>query len=355
MLPLVFLGALGSGMAQMPDAESLEQQVLDYRRSLHAAELILHQTAHYRVTNPRTVTRTTFIWLDGDSIRCDIIAKPEKATEEERQITCNNCQLKKYFMSYTEIKSDPGKIPIIFEPLNEQIDPNRAQILDPRLLGMEAVESANLCRSRLDSVVGRPDRSKPEITRDQRNGVDCYRISYKLRSGDDVRVWIDSQRGPSVLRMEIDFQIDGERCMDSVESELHDFGKGLWFPRKTTYVRECKGKLVELKAREVAEIEVKSLNQSLPEKVFNLAGMSLREGTPIVGLHDVSKGPVFWDGNQISSKAGYRLPAEIEASNTVGRSRKWLVWLSIGSGVLAVLLVAVYVPRRLGLGKRKEH
>src|SRR5262249_15291147 len=159
-----------------------------------------------------------------------------------------------------ELKSDDGRVPIVFEPLNAKIDPARAQILDPRLLGMDLVESPNLALSRLDKFLGRPDRSKPLIFKDDWHGSLCWRLEYKLRMGNDVKVWILPDSGPSVRRIEMAFTLQGEKCIDAVESDLANLKSGIWFPTKVVFTRTCPGKkLAKLNIREAVKVEIKSL------------------------------------------------------------------------------------------------
>jgi hypothetical protein len=180
------------------------------------------------------------------------------------------------------------------EKLGPQSAPLACPVIDPRLLGLVIVSSPNLAQSHFEEYVGAADRSPPSIKKTNWNGKDCLRIDYSFLGGNSkVRMWVAPDRGPSIVRMEIESRGRGKHLVDTVECEFAaPHRSGYWYPTSCVYERKIDGKTTE---RELVTVEILSLNEALPTEVFKIAGMGIPKGTPVTGLPN-ARGSRSWDG-----------------------------------------------------------
>lgn len=86
------------------------------------------------------------------------------------------------------------------------------------------------------------------------------------------------------------------------------------------------------------EIEVISINEPIPDEVFTLAGLGLREATPV--YTDIYKKGAAWDGSKlvpVNRSKKSNIPVEDQP-----RSRRWLYFVSIMTG-LSSLILFIYI------------
>jgi hypothetical protein len=334
-----FLIALGLAMGQgeiPPAVGDLERRTIDHRRSIRQAKLVL-RAVNVRSGEPNAYPSETFIWLDNDKIRCDDWCTFRGDKAPHRELSCRNCQLPGHFVRYHQLEI--LNVAVKVYPMPPVADPASEWILDPRCLGMVPMPSSDLFQCQLDSTLGRTDRGDISTRTDSWKGLPCQLIECENAAGHHTKVWIATDRGPSVVRIEI----TAGKLMQAVESELAMLDSGYWFPRRCEYcsVRDGKDEV-----REKVEVEVLSLNKPVDPAVFTLAGMNIQRNTPIVGISDEMHGPVVWDGSAVVSTHNRQLPDDIQEANRASHGRSWLTTLSVVSGAAAFLAFVVYVRGR---------
>jgi hypothetical protein len=190
--------------------------------------------------------------------------------------------------------------------------------------------------------VGRADRGEATARRGSWQGRDCWQVDYRDLRGTSYRYYVDPERGPSVIRLEVSWDDAGRHFVDAVETDLAVFGPTrAWFPRSCVYVRTQDGRHVE---KEIVDVEVVALNEPLAADAFKLAGMNIPPDTLIAGLHD-PRGLLFWDGKEIVPESA--LPGDEYASGPA--TRRWLLLANavFFAGVAAFLLWRYRLQRRL--------
>jgi hypothetical protein len=307
MLSLVSFFALNatlySGIAEdLPAAEDVEKQVLEYRRALKTAEIQLSQATYSKENGPPDDERRTKIWFDGKKLRNDLVYRLSGEKTYHREIHGRHCEREGYLLYYTDEKPPPGvAYGLEFHKIGPDTDPASCPVIDPRLLGLIIRPSYNLPDSHLDEFVRPSDRHPPSIRKTRVNGKELLLVEYTFLSGTRVREWIATDRGPSIVRMESEYDKDGKPCIHSLVCDFADAptAGGYWFPKSCTYHYTIDGKMGAL--REVATIDVISLNKPIPPEAFTLAGMGITQGSTITGLPraDKADGLPEWNGDTI--------------------------------------------------------
>jgi hypothetical protein len=197
--------------------------------------------------------------------------------------------------------------------------------------------SPNLSDAHLESYIGRADRSTPSIQTTALDGKPCWMISYVDKKACSVRAWIDAQRGPSVVRMEVEWTARGKHFVDAIQSDLKEWPPSrVWFPSRCTYSRKVDHKEAE---REVVDVDVISLNMGVDPRVFTLLGMEVRPETPLTGYRD-PRGSVVWNGAEIAPER-----AQLAALPRTPSHRLFLLVNAAAFAILAALLVWRYLRR----------
>jgi hypothetical protein len=346
MLHLMAFVLLAPGQAAPAQISGFERQVIDYRRAIRQAELVMSSRTF---KNSKEIDREpkTYFWLDGDRLRCDRWLKLEGEDEPTRRIYCRNCQIDKHFVFYSGQKLPKGKVMVLDIHEMTRATAPQERIPEFRALGMAAEQIGD--SESFEAVLAYPNRENLALTPETLNGVDCQRLSYRVPGGGSVRAWIAKDRGPSVMRIEIESEFRGKRLSFLADSELEKMS-GVWFPKKYTYIHRVDGVEVD---RRVIDVQVKSFNKPIDPEVFTVAGIGIPPQTPIMGITDVRRGQLIWDGKEIVSRNKQPLPPEVKESNKAHRKRSWLIGVSAGSAVLAAFCVGLYFRRRPAEGGTK--
>ncbi len=208
-------------------------------------------------------------------------------------------------------------------------------------LGFVPNSVAALGKYRLDFLFGRPDRSGLTVTQEMWKGQDCYRIVFKTERGPTAQIWIVPAWGGSVVKVQLSGQTKAGKpliatpLIETVETEVAPAGPGgIWFPRVCTYTRTLGG---ELEKRQVAKVEVVSINQPIDPRAFSLAGMDLPARTPVVtGQANPKKAILSWDGEKLVDATNI-LSSQRSHPSIVDRPdaalRLWL-WAAAAAGLV---------------------
>ncbi|MDR2651134.1 MAG: hypothetical protein LBC68_02295 [Prevotellaceae bacterium] len=180
-------------------------------------------------------------------------------------------------------------------------------IPDPRWFGYTAFTLENsIYENPLEIYGSKIDDHKPayKIFSDSCNGIDCWRIDFKLETISPYSLWLAKSDLNRVICLERHFEVDeGEKIIfiDRVESETEKFQGEIWFPTKLRYRRTENGKVT---MRLDATIKVISLNEPLPPNTFYPKGVDfLKPDTPVVWALDrdrpAEEGELVWNGEEV--------------------------------------------------------
>lgn len=354
MQPLaVHLILVASAVGQLPaqvDVASVERAALANRQAVRTAFLSVrcNYKSYSKPTDDRRSEAT--IWMDGDRLRTDHVDHYPGLGEAagKRYIECFNCERPGHQVSYPELPHVAGRI----EPMISGKPRKAAATIDPRLFGYVPMDYSTLGHFRLDSYIGRTDRSDPLLTREMLDGVECRVVRYTLVQGKvRVTTWFDSKRGYIPLRMEsTEGNIDHEFRM-SVSVVPQSVGNGLWYPKSVRFTLHQASKLETDETIEMTEVRI---NQPIPDETFALKGMGIADGThfSIVGTKEESW---VWRNGQLVTGAsedakrvkehGIPNPEPVPLLPSA-RPRYWLYGVGAGLAVGGALLVWRALRRR---------
>jgi hypothetical protein len=320
------------------DVAAVEKAALANRQAVRTAYVVLRRDyrSHKDPADNRKAEAT--IWMDGDRLRTDHVDHYPGLGDQagRRYIECFNCERPGHHLTYPEVPHVVGRL----EPVpGGKFESVRATI-DPRLIGYVPVTYGVLWHFRLDSYIGRADRSDPQLTREALNGVDCRVVRYTFVQGKvQVAIWFDPKRGHHPLR--IVHAENGFRM--AVDVEPQPAGNGLWYPKTVRFTEHVGGKLA---IEEVVEVTEVRLNEPIPADTFMLRGMGIADGThfSVYGTKPTERSWV-WTGGQLVPLA--KLEAERERREGVpnpepvplvstARPRYWLYAVAAGLVVAAV-------------------
>ena len=208
------------------------------------------------------------------------------------------------------------------------------EIFDPRLVGTVVSPFALLKHEHLESVVGSVDRDPPKLRRETWKGKDCWVVSFHNNVQVYLEFWVVPSLGNSVVRNII--KPSSEKLVTQ-EIEVAPVGNtGLWFPRSYVYEVLNKGKVDE---REEFRVTKVSLNESIDEKVFTLAGMNIAPDTTLAcETPDGQSQTLTWTGAELVNHVN---PTFVKRPPPTS-SRSWLVPLAVGAALIAIAALALY-------------
>jgi hypothetical protein len=316
----------------------VEKQAVEYRRSIQRGHIVLKQKGYIGGSNKVDAEATTIIRFDGTRNRRDLMLSwPGRTIIPEREIRCLGCEEDGYTLLYREEKATTDRQVAI--TLNKSRPADRAEFIDPRLLGMVPVSVGNLIGYHLEYYVNRADRNLPTVERTDWKGKEGWRVSYTTLIGQPIRLWIVPEWGYAVVRMELernDKIVQGLKDTVETEYEMKKAG-GIWFPRRLVYERFDFKKPV---SKQVTDVEVVSLNEPLPPSAFKLSGMDLPKPWPVL----FGGRPYVWDGQQLVPEEKYQEPPLAQ-----GPSRWLLITAATLSALVALTCVYLYfAPRKSG-------
>jgi hypothetical protein len=332
---ILFLCAL---LPAAPPA-AVEEQILAARRRIVRGELVIdsRDVSGSILKDPHPpVPCEHRLWFDGDKVRHDRLFR-SPAGNPNRMIKCRNCPNRNDFIRHT---IEPGNRAARVlqlarirpdEQTNEWFD-----VLDPRGLGMVSGPAANLVNSRYDAFVGSPDRTNVSASDQVWNGKPCVRIDFTARTGAAGQIWAVPEWDHNVVRIFGTATVNGVAFVQSLEVEVARVGPdGPWFPAKCTYsdIRDGRSRF-----RLVERIQVKSLNQPIDPRVFQLAGMDIPPRTLVTDPNSPTPKLLEWDGEKLGPPNSV-VHGPPPAPSVVERPSPWAAyrpWLWAASCVAAV-------------------
>lgn len=336
-----------------PSLAELEQSALAYRRAITRGHVVVKSTSLKKSDNPAANERTTNVWFDGRRLRNDLFIHYAEAAPVHRELYCRAGSgpdsALDYAIYYSEQKQPEGTtLAIHMDELNERWN---IPMLHPNMIGMAVDDTPNLAQHNSDALVGRTDRTDLHLVRDGEISGNIWQITYLGSGREQVSLWLDADKGPSVIRARLEWPPDKARVVDSIEITLQPCGAArLWYPVRAVYKRHIDDDLYD---GEEAEIEVLSLNEDLPDDAFALAGMGLPARTPLGPLKEKGTGRLLeWDGKNIVPRPYGPNAPSLPPETAPAKRGGWRLVLFVNAIILAVL--AAGLIGRLLFAKRRN-
>lgn len=309
------IGLASTAWAEEPPPSAAELEALAARRAIKSAVVEI-ESKMFAPTGEVTWESTRKLWLSGDNRRQDWrqqrVAAPAPGEEDapragkeppkgrivrpgdpKRILTCYSGG---DFIHWTELPDGVPPVALNLRKGEAGKEFKGETPLDPRWLGMAPIDVGNLLHyGAVDSLVGNPKRTKVTETKDTWEGKPAVRVRFEhTKVGTAmIEVWIVPEWGHSVVR--VSESDDKEKVEQWVENKVAlDKSSKLWFPISCVVGRTKEGKKTR---EEESTITVKSLNEPVDPKVFELAGMDLPVGTPVINFAE--GGSYVWNGKEL--------------------------------------------------------
>lgn len=225
-------------------------------------------------------------------------------------------------------------------------------IPDFRLLGICPDSFSLLYRSKIEDLLGAPDRLEPVVTEVDYQGMRAVLSQYKRANGQTRSFWILPDSGYCVARVEYNTPVgEGTRTV-TLESELKKYPSDVWFPSKVERKVTKNGVLI---GHEVVTITNAEFNHEIPARIFTLEGFEPPEGTIFQDFTTANAGHIVFKAGDSKPFVPTAPPPPKARPETAdmrrGRSaRKWFVIVNaiFALGCFVVLLYRKYRQRNSG-------
>jgi len=316
----------GSELAA-PTIHDLDQATLSHRRGISTGQFIVES----HLDDPENRVHSTFnavTYLDGDSIREDL-------TERGRRQTVCFTPAGSYEYEYI-----PGVNAIVVARQKHYAELARSQrkLLEPRRLMMYPAWYRAVSNFPLDVLIGSTLRENLTIAKDDRFKPSSWRVSCTYKRDWAVTYWVVPAEDFEVARIEMDGTPGaGKKFAASVDARL-ERTDGFWFPAYIHFRETVDGALYY---DEELLITARAVNQPLDPHTFQLAGLGVSPGTPIVSIPEDKRGTLKWDGHSIAVMTSDELLARGRTAPQNSRARSQQV-LFVSSLVIALFAAGVY-------------
>lgn len=286
------------------------------------------------------------VHVDGDRWRVDF-TRPYRAPvsgdtpAEFTEISCFGCIAPGRFVFWSnELIKGVGRAAVsVYDPASVPAD-ERQPAVDVRLLGMVPEPVLETATSSLEWYWS-PTHQQPgsvQIDELEEGETRLWRARWTHSRGHAVVFWVSPTQGFAVRRIEI----SGKTWRKLLEVDLQpvDADGIRWYPAVCRFEYHADG---ELQKREVANIEILSMNQKLPEATWSLASFpGLPAGTTVRDQEELPReeNRRIWNGREIVP--AHDVPVAEETPIPRGGTRI-VLWLNLG---VLCLVAGVYLLRR---------
>jgi hypothetical protein len=168
------------------------------------------------------------------------------------------------------------------------------------------------------------------------DGESLTRIDYQDTDGDIGEIWIDSSRGPSVVKVVHTASAKGRKVVDSLDVTVVD-NDGIWFPQKLVHRRTVGDAPPYVETVVLSDV---TLNADFDVSLFNVEGFGLAPGSSVIMSPSEGK-PWIWDGADLVERATTIVREELRPAP----KSSWTSWLIRLNVVVVVVLVLTYLRR----------
>jgi hypothetical protein len=218
-----------------------------------------------------------------------------------------------------------------------------SRVLNVQALGMDSGGVNLLHIAHVESLLNRADRIGPTVHDEQRNGMDTWRIDYRLKienqkTEPSIALWIAPSQGFGVVGIEVRFERNGKHYKTVIDSQLKKYPLGeIWYPSKV--VRLVK-KEDEVQSHQVILVEEARFGHQIDDAAFSLGGLDLKPGREAVDSTVDKPRAKIWDGEKLVDPSC--VPAATPSNPVRNRRPRWL---QLTLAVVLGLTAAVYFWR----------
>jgi hypothetical protein len=286
------------------------------------------------------------VHVDGDRWRIDL-TRPyrspvsDQTPPEFTEVSCFGCVAPDRFVFWSnELIKGVDRIAVsVYDPASVPAHEQHPAV-DVRLLGMVPEPVLETSTSSLERYWS-PTNQEPgsvEIDEIEEGVIHLWRARWRHVRGFDVEFWVSPTQSFAVRRIEL----TGETFRKLLEVDLQpvDAEEIPWYPAVCRFEYHAGG---ELQRKEVANIEILSLNQEVPEATWSLASFpGLPAGTTVRNQEEppTEGNRLIWNGREI-------VPAQdvpVTAAPLIQRGlSRVLLWLNLG---VLCFVAGVYLYRR---------
>lgn len=362
------LTAIGTtfGGEPMPPLHPLEQAVLVAREPIRDAHLVIEVETHDRRYSSHPLRYRYETWSEWDRQRTEITPLDEATrTAPGRDpnpfLYCYNCPERGKVLGlcrrFSALKIAPPDIP-------HPAGAGDSMRLDAKRLGLIFAPLWNVNGYNAAEKVGLSRQAGFLRAEERLNGRQVARHTATPKPGHTHSIWIDSDRGPSVVRVEYTGpnprpgRPNFRSVMDVVP--VLDPVTEIWFFSSYT---QTSIHIDDQEVKETATVKTLELNRGIDPAVFTWAGLNIDSGTPFMRYadHDTITFNGYWDGTrEVPSKEYMRrpefrdalqvaLPPEPVGQPSAAGPQVWQYVLAVGLAVTGLFVVIRAVRRRPGV------
>lgn len=345
MMSLIAIKLLVAGVTT-PTAEELETHALQQRRAIMQGSAKVTVSEFTAAGKQPDFRLEANIWFDRDRLRIDRIQHGTETTSGYRMIDCRHCEKNGYYLNWEELQLPGERLAVSLKPIRAEDPLTQTPLWDLRILGMVPVSFMTSHHFTLDSAIGYVNKKATTLTSELYHDELCWRLSYDRPDGSRVSIWFQPSKGNGVARITAEGKDrEGKPWRNVVESDLRlSGGQAIWFPHRCEFTYESNGSMIQ---KEIVELTDVVLNKPIPSEIFTIAGMNIRDGTPIHSpLYPPDKDGSWYVENGVPVKKphSWLVPGQIVV--TEKRKPRWAIYVGITAGVAGVVLVGYYLLRR---------
>lgn len=338
LLGLFVLSFSAPVSAEIPNVKELERQTILYRLAHTKCGFV-----RMRVSNEvHPSQQTEFLYeltFDENRIQqirqCRLLGKERWGKPEKLVIT------PKFYINDIEYLDTPVQIA---SPKNYDNPREHFGVLNPRILGMVRGGASLLHILDIEDLLNRSDPLTAKVHRARHEEASAWRIDYyrSRKEGSDASIWIRPDQGFSVVRIELRFDQNGKKLVETIVSQLKQYpDKGIWYPERVVKTDTSDG---EVTSKEVVQVEDARFGEKIDDTAFSMTALSLEPGRPVVDSTSGLPWGKVWNGREAVD------PSDVQAEPANPDHRRWLLWvLAVG-----LALMAVFYFRRVIQQRRSE-
>lgn len=335
LLIFTITSGVSFGEETTPSFERIVNQVLQYRRnSCFRGQVKLHAVNRSRLRQETEFEYT--IVFDGNKLRFDrksrLLGSPKWTRPE------------KYIVTEDRFIEDIDDELIVNSGRRSHSDMRSYAdtVFHPRALGMTVSGTSGMIHNGFGELIGRADRIKPTVSKDNIGGTHTWRLEFQLPNGANVSVWVSPRQGYSLVRGETRLESPNGQVLQSVVSELTQYPEGgIWYPSRTEHELSLNGEWHE---RQTIFVRKAEFGRDIDPTVFTLAGLDLKAGRVVQDSTLGVPTGLIWDGK------GTR---RMTVNDTLGRRSSsltrisWKSWLLLSNAVICAVLASILLIRFL--------
>lgn len=265
-------------------------------------------------TSGKLSTETTryTVWRQGDRVRTDafkLASSSHPDSVARRQIRCRNCERPGYALE--TMVSANAISPVAYRKIDAQFDADDYWRIDWRKLGWLDGDFGVYPEWTPDTSL-RAFRDAPgaRVERVQLDGVPCVRIARTGWQDTKMSCWLRPDQGMNPVKYDSEpaDPKTGIRQTTMIDY-ARDAGTGVWFPKSVAHTRVSGGIVLHDSRMTVEKAE---FNRPIPNEVFTLAGLGLKNGTPIKlpEVKGIGNEPTWQDGKVDKERTSSKQAAE---------------------------------------------